>query len=68
MSRQSKPLATMPNFIPDEEARESIDKMPGASGWAVLKKGAIAINTGEDQAIRECHTDTGRADHAPNSS
>ena len=53
----------MPNLNPEQEARENIDRMLAASGWAVQNKTGIDFNSGEGQAIREYTTDTGPADY-----
>jgi len=53
----------MPNLTPEQEARETIDQMLRASGWAIQNKTEIDFTAGEGQAIREYQTDTGPADY-----
>lgn len=53
----------MTNQNPEQIARDKIDAMLRASGWAVQDKGAIDFNQGEGQAVREYTTDNGPADY-----
>ncbi len=53
----------MVNQSPEQIARDTIDKMLKASGWAVQNKRNINLNDGIGQAIREYQTDVGPADY-----
>ena len=53
----------MPNLTPEQEARENIDEMLRAAGWAVQDRTAIDFGAAEGQAVREYQTDTGPADY-----
>jgi len=56
-------MSAKPNLTPEQEAREIIDEMLRASGWAIQNKTEIDFNAGEGQAVREYQTDTGPADY-----
>ncbi|MDB6136481.1 MAG: restriction endonuclease subunit [Verrucomicrobiales bacterium] len=51
------------NQNPEQVARDLIDAKLRAAGWAVQDKNALNLHSGEGQAIREYHTDTGPADY-----
>ena len=53
----------MVNQNPEQIARDKIDEMLKASGWAVQGNKKINFNEGEGQAIREYQTDVGPADY-----
>jgi type I restriction enzyme R subunit len=52
-----------PNQNPEQLARDAIDELLRAAGWAVQSKDGIDFRVGEGQAIREYVTDTGPADY-----
>jgi type I restriction enzyme R subunit len=52
-----------PNQNPEQIARDNIDELLKASGWAVQDKNQIDLNAGLGQAVREYPTDTGPADY-----
>lgn len=49
------------NQNPEQKARDRIDALLRAAGWAVQKK--IDFSAGSGQAVREWHTDVGPADY-----
>ncbi len=51
------------NQNPEQIARDAIDSQLRSAGWAVQDKNTFDFNSGEGQAIREYHTDTGSADY-----
>jgi type I restriction enzyme R subunit len=51
------------NQNPEQIARDRIDALLGASGWAVQDKKAINFNVGLGIAVREYQTDVGPADY-----
>jgi len=53
----------MVNQNPEQIARDKIDEMFKASGWAVQSNKKINFNDGVGQAIREYVTDVGSADY-----
>ncbi|MEO8615784.1 MAG: DEAD/DEAH box helicase family protein [Luteolibacter sp.] len=53
----------MPNQNPEQKARDLIDQMLKASGWALQSKGKIDLHVGNGQAVREYQTDVGPADY-----
>jgi len=53
----------MVNQNPEQIARDKIDEMLKASGWAVQSNKKINFSEGEGQAIREYVTDVGPADY-----
>jgi type I restriction enzyme, R subunit len=53
----------MKNQSPEQVARDNIDKMLRASGWAVQEKTAIDFSEGDGQAVKEYTTDVGPADY-----
>ena len=53
----------MVNQNPEQIARDKIDDMLKAAGWAVQSNKKINFNEGEGQAVREYQTDVGPADY-----
>ncbi len=53
----------MVNQNPEQIARDKIDGMLKASGWAVQDKKKINFNEGIGQAVRDYQTDVGPADY-----
>ena len=53
----------MINQNPEQIARDRIDALMRASGWAVQTKDTINFNEGNGQAVREYTTDVGPADY-----
>ncbi len=53
----------MNNQNPEQIARDRIDALLNASGWAVQDKKAINFNAGLGVAVREYQTDVGPADY-----
>ena len=51
------------NQNPEQIARDRIDRMLHASGWAVQEKTAIDFSEGNGQAVKEYTTDVGPADY-----
>ncbi|MET4734904.1 type I restriction enzyme R subunit [Thalassospira sp. MBR-102] len=51
------------NQSPEQKARDNIDRMLVASGWAVQDKKSIDFNAGLGVAVREYDTDVGPADY-----
>jgi type I restriction enzyme, R subunit len=51
------------NQNPEQVARDYVDELLSASGWAVQDKNAINLNAGPGIAIREYQTDIGPADY-----
>jgi len=48
---------------PEQKAREQIDKMLNASGWAVQSKSEINLSASYGVAVREYYTEIGPADY-----
>lgn len=53
----------MPNQNPEQKARDAIDEMLRAAGWAVQEKSKIDFHSCGGQAIREYVTESGPADY-----
>ena len=53
----------MVNQNAEQIARDNIDEMLRAAGWAVQNKGKLNFSEGIGQAIREYQTDVGPADY-----
>jgi len=53
----------MVNQNPEQIARDKIDKLLQASGWAVQNNKQIDFSAGQGQAVREYQTDVGPADY-----
>ncbi len=53
----------MVNQNAEQIARDNIDEMLRAAGWAVQDKGKLNFSEGIGQAIREYQTDVGPADY-----
>src|SRR5690606_21370228 len=53
----------MPNQNPEQKARDTIDEMLRAAGWAVQEKSKIDFHSCGGQAIREYVTESGPADY-----
>ncbi len=51
------------NKTPEQQARDTIDKMLRRAGWAVVDKNAIDWGLGPGLAVREYRTDDGPADY-----
>lgn len=56
-------MAGPPNQNPEQIARDAIDALLHAAGWAVQTKSTIDFHVGEGQAVREYQTDVGPADY-----
>jgi len=56
-------MAGTPNQNPEQIARDAIDALLHAAGWAVQTKSTIDFHVGEGQAVREYQTDVGPADY-----
>lgn len=52
-----------PNLTPEQQARERIDQMLAAAGWAVQDKKAFNPSASLGVAVREYDTDVGPADY-----
>lgn len=53
----------MPNLTPEQRARETIDAMLAASGWAVQSKDAVNLSASRGVAICELSFATGAPDY-----
>jgi type I restriction enzyme, R subunit len=51
------------NQTPEEIARDKIDKLLDASGWAIQDKKHIDLSAGSGVAVREYYTGIGPADY-----
>ena len=52
-----------PNRTPEQQARDTIDKMLAEAGWKVQSKSMIDFSAGPGIAVREYQTDVGPADY-----
>src|SRR5690606_29271006 len=51
------------NQIPEQKARDHIDKMLVEAGWVVQSKKKVDLSTAKGVAVREYQTDVGPADY-----
>jgi type I restriction enzyme, R subunit len=50
---------------PEERARQNIDRLLAASGWAVQSRDQLNLGAGAGVAVRESPLSTGFADYLP---
>ena len=56
-------MAKVANQNPEQKARDQIDNMLQAAGWAVQSKKKVDLGASKGVAVREYQTDVGSADY-----